>query len=310
MGIGARGRTSAARVVALLSLAALTAAAPASGHPDPTRQRVNPLPVQQAIEPPLAPTEAAECGPGSMPETALQGQVPIADHTSGRAAKGYTCNAELVGRYGKESPQGTIGGFKVERYVDSAGRDCAYYDTTLLAPTSLIDVEAGVNVLDMSDPANPVLTDKLVTPAMLSPHESLVVSQKRGVLAAVLGNPAFYPGLVDVYDISPTAATRCSSRRPRSASSATRAAWPPTGAPSTPRRRDADARRGRHLEPLGAGAAVVGPYDSHGLSISDDGNRAYVAGVDSGLIVLDISEIQARRPTRRCARSRAFSGTR
>ena len=65
MGIGARGRTSAARVVALLSLAALTAAAPASGHPDPTRQRVNPLPVQQAIEPPLAPTEAAECGPGS-----------------------------------------------------------------------------------------------------------------------------------------------------------------------------------------------------------------------------------------------------
>ena len=297
MGIGARGRTSAARVVALLSLAALTAAAPASGHPDPTRQRVNPLPVQQAIEPPLAPTEAAECGPGSMPETALQGQVPIADHTSGRAAKGYTCNAELVGRYGKESPQGTIGGFKVERYVDSAGRECAYYDTTLLAPTSLIDVEAGVNVLDMSDPANPVLTDKLITPAMLSPHESLVVSQKRGVLAAVLGNPAFYPGLVDVYDIS------ADCRHPVLKSSTPvgvlghESGMAPDGrtfysaSPSTQTLVAVDISNLSAPVPL-----WIGPYDSHGLSISDDGNRAYVAGVDSGLIVLDVSEIQARRP--------------
>ena len=37
---------------------------------------------------------------------------------------------------------------------------------------------------------------------MLSPHESLVVSQERGVLAAVLGNPAFNIGVVDLYDIS------------------------------------------------------------------------------------------------------------
>ncbi len=41
----------------------------------------------------------------------------------------------------------------------------------------------------------------------------------------------------------------------------------------------------------------VGPYDSHGLSISADGNRAYVAGVGSGLIILDVSEIQARKPS-------------
>jgi len=41
---------------------------------------------------------------------------------------------------------------------------------------------------------------------------------------------------------------------------------------------------------------VVGEYDSHGLSVSADGNRAYVAGTGSGLIILDTSEIQARRP--------------
>jgi hypothetical protein len=38
---------------------------------------------------------------------------------------------------------------------------------------------------------------------------------------------------------------------------------------------------------------------SHGLTLSNDGNRAYVAatvGDDAGLIVLDTSEIQARQP--------------
>jgi hypothetical protein len=38
----------------------------------------------------------------------------------------------------------------------------------------------------------------------------------------------------------------------------------------------------------------IGNYDSHGLSISEDGNRAYVAGTGSGLIVLDTSQVQSR----------------
>jgi hypothetical protein len=36
-----------------------------------------------------------------------------------------------------------------------------------------------------------------------------------------------------------------------------------------------------------------GNYPSHGLSVSDDGNRIYVASLD-GLIILDTSEVQAR----------------
>jgi hypothetical protein len=39
-----------------------------------------------------------------------------------------------------------------------------------------------------------------------------------------------------------------------------------------------------------------GEYDSHGLSIRGDGNRAYVAGINSGLIILDTSQVQARVP--------------
>ena len=39
----------------------------------------------------------------------------------------------------------------------------------------------------------------------------------------------------------------------------------------------------------------VGEYPSHGLSVSDDGNRIYIAGLD-GLHIVDVSEVQARVP--------------
>ena len=59
----------------------------------------------------------------------------------------------------------------------------------------------GVIALDMTDPRNPVQTATLTSPAMLSPHESLLVNKKRGILAAVLGNPATNLGIVDLYDV-------------------------------------------------------------------------------------------------------------
>ena len=252
---------------------------------------------RQAPEPPLEPTPEADCGPGSRPEGEVQGRVPLADHESGRAAEGYTCNTEVVGHYGKESPTGTIGGFKVERYTDAAGRDCAYYDTTLMFPTNIFDEEAGVNVLDMSDPSNPQRTARLVTPAMLSPHESVVLSKERGILAAVAGNAAFYPGIVDVYDISQDC------RQPVLKASA------PVGVFGHESGMAPDGRTFYSASPATQTIFAVdisnpstpiplwnGDYDSHGLSISANGNRAYVAGVGSGLIILDVSEIQARVP--------------
>src|SRR5213080_2713785 len=41
------------------------------------------------------PTKDIACDVGSMPET-VQGKVAKADYTSGRAAKGYFCNARMV----------------------------------------------------------------------------------------------------------------------------------------------------------------------------------------------------------------------
>ena len=154
----------------------------------------------QTPTPPATPK--ADCGPGSRPETGMQGRVSPEDHSSGRAAKGFACNIELIGQYRIPNAIGTVGGFKVERYVDASGHDCAYYDTTLMYPTNILDQEGGVNVVDMSDPKKPAVTASLMTPAMDTPHESLVVSQKRGLVAAVAGNLSTNVGIIDIYDIS------------------------------------------------------------------------------------------------------------
>ena len=246
------------------------------------------------VTPPATPR--AVCGPGSNPETGMQGRVSREDHESGRAALGYTCNTELVGSYTVPNPIGTVGGFKTLRYVDSSGRECAYYDSTLLYPTNILDANVGVNVLDMSDPANPALTARLATPAMDSPHESLVLSQQAGILAAVLGNPAFYPGIVDVYSLEPDC------RSPVLQSSALvgflghESGMAPDGrtfysaSPGTPTLTAVDISNPMLPLPI-----WTGDYTSHGLSISDDGNRAYVSsGNSNGVLILDVSEIQSR----------------
>ena len=67
-----------------------------------------------------------------MPET-TQGRAPKSDLASGRYAKGYSCNAVQI------SKSGTTGGYRVERYVDKAGHECAYADTTLLFPQNAPD---------------------------------------------------------------------------------------------------------------------------------------------------------------------------
>jgi hypothetical protein len=246
------------------------------------------------LTPPATPKAA--CGPGSRPETGMQGRVSVEDHASGRAAQGYTCNTELVGTHIVENAIGTVGGFKVERYVDAAGNDCAYYDSTLMWPTNIFDAKAGVNVLDMSDPASPRQTAQLVTPAMLTPHESLVLSTQRGVLAAVTGNAAAYPGVVDIYDVSQDCRNPVLKSSLPNGIFGHESGMAPDGmtlfvaSPGTENLTAIDISNPALPVPL-----WTGRYDSHGLSISNDGNRAYVAGTGSGLIILDISEVQARQ---------------
>src|SRR2546430_7333409 len=71
-------------------------------------------------DPYAGPTPDIACDQGSLPET-VQGQAPKADYDSGRAARGYFCNARLV------SLSGHTGGYRVERYADKGGHECAYW---------------------------------------------------------------------------------------------------------------------------------------------------------------------------------------
>src|SRR2546421_4831329 len=259
--------------------------------------------------PDAGPTPKAQCGPGSKPETGPQGRVSTAEVMSGRAAQGYTCNTEVVSHFGR------TGGFKVFRYIDPAGHECAFYDSTLLFPTAVgtnPGQRLGVFVLDMSDPAHPVQTDTLTTPAMLSPHESLSLNVKRGILAADMGYPTFNPGFVDVYDVSKDC------RHPVLKSST------PLGILGHEGNLSPDGNT-FYVSSAGgntlAAVDVSGPslpallwyttkYSVHGLNISDDGNRMYFADLgNAGLTILDTSQIQRRAPKPPLPRGHPTHGT-
>jgi len=241
--------------------------------------------------PSTAATPRAVCGPGSRPETGRQGRVSADDTASGRSATGFTCNTEMVSRFGN------TGGYKVERYVDAAGHECAFYDTTLLFPGNVPTAGAsltGTYVLDMSDPTKPVKTANLLSPAFETPHESVSLNQKRGLIAAVTANPVWYPGVVDVYDVSKDC------RNPTLQSSA------PVGILGHEGNFSPDGKTywaaslsGGTLtaidvaNPLTPIPLWVGNYNSHGLSLSDDGTRAYVAA-KPGVIILDTTAVQNR----------------
>jgi hypothetical protein len=226
--------------------------------------------------------------------------VSSADLANGTAAQGYTCNLQLLGHHGE------TGGFRVYRYVDGAGHECGFYDTTLLFPLSLAQAPGkspGVFVLDMTDPAHPVQTATLTTPAMISPHESLSLNTKRGLLAADMGNALTYPGWVDIYDVGQDC------RHPSLKSSTPLGILGHEGTFSPDGNTFWVSSTGGHTVtaldvtnpsvpvPLWLGTQWV----AHGMNVSDDGNRLYIADIanfdpTAGLTILDVSEVQQRKP--------------
>jgi hypothetical protein len=296
---GFRGRAARALFVAVVVCALALPPLSASGALEPLNdlfslgqaggQTPDRAPIQRNAEPPFVATPRAKCGPGSHPEPGIQGRVP-----AGSATNGLTCNTSLV------SHQGDSGGFKVLRYTDPQGHDCAFYDTALLFPINAVRLSGeshGVAVLDMSDPAHPKQTDTLTEAPMLTPHESLNLNPKRGLLAAVLGNPATYPGLVSIYD------AHADCRHPQLQSTSLVARFGHESGFSTD---------GKTFYATGTGVQAISGIDvtdpknphsiwqgnivSHGMTLSNDGNRAYIADVAGNMLILDTSEIQARKP--------------
>ena len=258
------------------------------------------VPVQQNAEPPFVATPApAKCDPGSKPEPTTDGRVP-----EGSAKDGLSCNVQLIAH------QGTEGGFKVFRYIDTHGHECAFYDSTLLLPLNALNPGAGsegVIVLDMSNPAHPVQTDDLTTPPMLSPHESVNLNVKRGLLAAVNGNPATEPGFVSIYDVHDDCRHPVLDANGPFARLGHESGFSADGKTFYATSTAFNAITAIDVtDPKNPHAVWQGNIYSHGMSLSDDGNRAYIAdpgfgngnngGATQGdLLILDTSQIQARK---------------
>lgn len=130
------------------------------------------------------PVPEAACGPNDRVETGLQGQTTSAERTSGASRQAYNCNLELVGQFTGEGAKYQMAWFG----------DCAYYGTAKNAGLQ----HPGTVVIDASNPREPHATAYLDTPAMLDPHESLKVHQRRALLAGV---EEAGPGFA-VYDLS------------------------------------------------------------------------------------------------------------
>jgi len=290
-------RTPVRPLLPLLAAVSLVAALGVARAAEPTAAAV---PVARA-----APGVA--CDKGSLPEK-LQGAVPPEDvYPATRAGKGYFCNAREVSRFG------STGGFRVERYVDKAGHVCAYYDSTGLTGTHATTQAReglGVYVMDMTDPRHPRQVTTLLTPAMQTPHESLRLNAKRGLLAAGMGLITAAPGFVDVFDVSKDC------RAPELLSST------PFGVLGHESGFAPDGLTFYVTDIMGATAAVdlTNPrspsllwfsreFAPHGVSLSDDGRTMFMTeqggfkesaegaiDLPVGLTILDVSEIQERKP--------------
>ncbi|HUR41425.1 MAG TPA: hypothetical protein VM240_09700 [Verrucomicrobiae bacterium] len=236
----------------------------------------------------------AACAEGGLPETALQGQVTQEDRTSGRSAQGYSCNLELVGQSQGEGASWQHAWFD----------DCAYYSQSSAQLAQL--ASPGVIVVNVANPATPVASGSLDTPAMTDPWESLKVNEQRALLGAVHGAAgALTPGTqgpeFDVYDVSGDCA------QPQLLSTT---AFPDTLGHEGDWAPDGLTYYGTNGTGGGSGQVnaidVTDPLQPtlifrdlsrqvHGLAISDDGNRGYFASFsNNGLQIVDLSAIQSR----------------
>jgi hypothetical protein len=247
------------------------------------------------------PVPKASCSPGDRVEPGLQGQTSITDRQSGASETAYNCNLELVGQYQGEGAQWQVTWFN----------DCAYYGTY----DDPQKTNPGVVVLDVSNPASPQLTTYLTSRAMIDPWESLKVNEPRKLLGATKG-PGFGPSQPTdrqfaFYDISadcknPTLLADVDV--PGHTGHA--GDWAPdgmtyygTGAGGTGFTA-MDVSDPRNPKLIGHWAENV--HETHDISISDDGKRAYLThwgnfapfGLPgpNGLVILDTTAVQNRVP--------------
>jgi len=115
-----------------------------------------------------------ESSTGDLPETGLQGEVPLADQQSGRSLEGYRKGMRLVG-------QNTIRDRGGNLQLATFGH-CAYVGTASIPPAA--HSLEGIAVLDVRTPENPRLVRIISSPAGYSSWEGLKASEQAGILVS------------------------------------------------------------------------------------------------------------------------------
>jgi hypothetical protein len=272
----------------------------------------------------------ASCSEEDHPETALQGQVPAGLRANG--FKGFNCNLELIAQ-----SRGEGASWMHAFFTDRDEHRCSYYDTSSPVNGTVNRTHLGTVVVDTTDPRRPTETAYLSTTSMLDPWESLKVHTGRELLLAENGTNAAGGPQLDVYDISgdcrypqllSSVATGTSANGDASALPAGEVlkghegnvspdglTWY-SGDRGTPKKYTAtDISDTRHPQLIATWTLpqiypATWSVTTHGLALSEDGNRAYVsqaavpnvatvsntlAPVD-GVLILDVSQVQARLP--------------
>jgi hypothetical protein len=251
----------------------------------------------------MGPAPKAQCGPSDRTESGLQGQTTAKERASGDSERGYNCNLELVGQFRGE------GAFSQDG--PSYFGHCAY----MAMENNPRQAHPGIVVIDVSDPKNPRATAYLAdTPAALDPHENNKVNERRGLLGLAQSNGPNFA----VYDLNGDCA------HPKVASSIMvpnshghMGGWSDDGKTYY---------IGQQFRGVGGILPVIDvtdPYNAkwllnwtfsgdgrpHDVNTNSDGTRLYAGqpgnfGVapkntsfgPDGLVILDTSDIQARRP--------------
>src|SRR3989442_461069 len=301
-----------ALVSGLVALSVVALSGGANGGGRPSDQGPVPLTVPKAT-----------CGPNDHPETGLQGQVPAPLRAAG--FKGFNCNLQLIGQ-----SRGDGANWQTAEFRDGQSRICAYHGTAF---TTLNRTHLGVHVIDITNGNAPTPTGYPTSVSMLDPWESLKTNARRKLLAADNGHNGGGGPEIDIYDLSGDC------RFPQLLASVPvgtgadggevapvighEGSWAPDGLTyygGSPSQHiyyavdTADPTAPKlittWLTPLRQGVAGFDGA-SHGLSISDDGNRGYMVSVGlpasladltnpavaptNGLLIYDLSDIQLRK---------------
>ncbi|WP_040511448.1 LVIVD repeat-containing protein [Gordonia soli] len=233
----------------------------------------------------------ADCGPGSLPEVGLQGDVSAEDRNSGRSRLGYRCNLTKLG-----NARGAGGGI-----VSASFDHCSY--TGSLFPGNNVLRQPGVQVVSVADPTRPRVVGSLTEPAMRGgTWETLKVNPARKLLAATAVPLLWGGGFFSVYDISDCEHPRLLNRGPGTTSplpfTSHEGGFSPDG-----RTYWASGVFPGHLTAIDISNPAVPrviwqglhSFLGHGFGMSPDGNRMYLSNM-AGITILDTSQVQRRAP--------------